>query len=328
MSTSGAASSGGASTDDKKSNKLFNRLSRAFSRKGRKSVSSIGEVIASSSSTDTKPADSKSIEPLKPVAEKKEPRRNRPIPPKPAPVSSAERAKALFKRHGLDINPADWNFSTVPPPTERVHKEIRMRVHRNCHKCDTPFGGEKTCCKCGHKRCKACPRFPAKKKDKKEKKEDKYKGRLTIPSKTGGQDLIRRPIRMRVRRTCHRCATVFTHGNKTCVKCKHTRCRDCPRDPKKNKPPGYYDHQDPCDDDVFYPPGRPRRTYKKPRRRVHWTCGKCSTTFKGNKICVKCGSARDEHGIRDPPKKDKKEKNYKPASGIAGLTQQLASAVI
>lgn len=318
----------------------MNRLSRAFSRKGRKSVASINEVIASSPTSEyasqpcrlmavanksrSKPAEAKSsIEPLKPVAEKKESRKPRAVPPKPEPVSSAERAKALFKRHGLDINPADWNFSTDPPPTERVHKEIRMRVHRNCHKCDTPFGGEKICGKCSHKRCKACPRFPyvvpveepvgmsltlsrpKKSKDKKERPkyssgEDKYKGRLTLPSKTGGQDLIRRPIRMRVRRTCHRCDTLFVHGVKVCAKCKHNRCRSCPRDPKKNKPPGYYDHQDPIDDDIFHTPGRPRRTYKKPRRRVRWTCGKCDQLFKGEKCCTNCGASKKEHGKRDP----------------------------
>lgn len=46
------------------------------------------------------------------------------------------------------------------PVTQRVLKEIRMRVHRNCHKCDTPYGSEKICVKCGHKKCKACPRYP------------------------------------------------------------------------------------------------------------------------------------------------------------------------
>jgi hypothetical protein len=34
-----------------------------------------------------------------------------------------------------------------------------------------------------------------------------------------------------VRRTCHECKTMFFTGNKTCDKCGHIRCTDCPRDP-------------------------------------------------------------------------------------------------
>lgn len=203
-----------------------------------------------------------------------------------------------------------------------------MRVHRTCHKCSTSFGPDKICNSCNHKRCKKCPRQPVKKpKDKgkgkekvgersgqvvgrKKKKKPTYGVTLTIPSRTGGQDLVRKAPRQRVHRKCHRCQTDFA-GEKICRKCSHTRCRSCPREPfKKNKPPGYYDSLDPEDsEEERQLPTRPRRTYKKPRRRIHWICTKCSTTFvERTKICEGCGSNRDDTGLRDPPKKQP----YKP----------------
>jgi len=53
---------------------------------------------------------------------------------------------------------------------------------------------------------------------------------LTLPSRTGGQDLVRKKIRQRVHRTCHRCETDFG-AEKVCSNCKHHRCKKCPRDP-------------------------------------------------------------------------------------------------
>ncbi|CUS14275.1 unnamed protein product [Tuber aestivum] len=243
----------------------------------------------------------------------------------PPAMTAAERAHALFKKHGLEISTSDWPLSTVPPG-DRVQRDIRMRVHRTCHKCSTSFGPDKICNSCNHKRCKKCPRQPAKKpKDKgkgkekvgeksgersfqkagRKKKKPAYGVPLTLPSRTGGQDLVRRPPRQRVHRKCHRCQTDFA-GEKICRKCSHTRCKNCPREPfKKNKPPGYYDGLDPEDSEEDKQlPTRPRRTYKKPRRRVHWICTKCSTTFvEKAKICEGCGSNRDDTGLRDPPKK-------------------------
>jgi len=159
------------------------------------------------------------------------------------------------------------------------------------------------------------------------KKKPAYGVTLTLPSRTGGQDLVRKAPRQRVHRTCHRCQTDFA-GEKICKKCSHTRCKNCPREPlvtlsnlgyllnvrtkniycfgndrfKKNKPPGYYDGLDPDDSEEDKRlPARPRRTYKRPRRRVHWICTKCSTTFiEKTKICEGCGSNRDDTGLRDP----------------------------
>jgi hypothetical protein len=131
---------------------------------------------------------------------------------------------------------------------ERVEKPIRMRVRRTCHRCQTTFGPDKVCVSCQHVRCKKCPRYPPART--KEEKEARAKAKaaglakpgqpakkkaksppLTMPSRTGGQDLVRKPVRQRVRRTCHRCETLFIGDAKECTKCHHIRCKKCPRDP-------------------------------------------------------------------------------------------------
>lgn len=43
---------------------------------------------------------------------------------------------------------------------------------------------------------------------------------------------VEKKIRLRVRRTCHICSTVFG-SDKLCKKCEHNRCKKCPRYPPK-----------------------------------------------------------------------------------------------
>lgn len=62
------------------------------------------------------------------------------------------------------------------------------------------------------------------------KKKKDYISGLTLPSRTGGQDLVRKAPRQRIHRTCHRCQTDFA-GEKVCKKCNHNRCKKCPREP-------------------------------------------------------------------------------------------------
>ncbi|SPQ20079.1 d1aa4710-022c-4f89-bb0f-16fff965fa17 [Thermothielavioides terrestris] len=173
----------------------------------------------------------------------------------------AERAKKIGELYGLELKPSEW-YSTEGNAL-RVEKPIRMRVHRKCHVCDTSFGRDKECPKCKHQRCKQCPRVPPKRTE--AEKEESRKRRAAIlkeraekapiipdwdptpkkivlkrPAKTGGQDLIYRKPRQRLRRTCCQCQRLFT-GTKTCEGCQHIRCTDCPRDPpKKDKYPYGY----------------------------------------------------------------------------------------
>jgi hypothetical protein len=166
-----------------------------------------------------------------------------------------ERAKKLSERFGIEITPNEW-YST-PGHALRVEKPIRMRVHRECHKCGHNFGMAKECPNpnCKHPRCKECVRKPAKRSEaekaesrKKRAAMDKERAEnppiiadwdpsggkkvtLTRPSKQGGQDLVYRKPRQRVRRTCCQCSKVNSGGGKICEGCQHVRCTDCRRDP-------------------------------------------------------------------------------------------------
>ncbi|KAJ0425616.1 hypothetical protein BJY00DRAFT_308350 [Aspergillus carlsbadensis] len=230
-----------------------------------------------------------------------------------------EKARVLFAKYGLTLEPGEWK-AVSDVPVQRVTKSIRMRVRRTCHRCQTTFGPDKVCVNCQHVRCKKCPRHPPPKpKDKKEQAgsalqtiiaqkteavQPKPKElQLTIPSRTGGQDLIRKPARQRVRRTCHRCNTVFAAHATECSSCKHVRCKICPRDPPKlhKYPDGYPGDAEP-------PVEPPARTWKRPRQRVRYTCHICSTVYRsGEKNCSSCGQAKGPETIRDPPKKQKPE---------------------
>lgn len=162
-----------------------------------------------------------------------------------------ERARKLAEKYGLTIEPYEWAASCQT--VQRIEKPIRMRIHRTCHKCKATFGIANVCVKCEHVRCKQCPRYPPRK-DKSSKDVGKGKGvagagapvaaggagglpaewkklALKKPSRTGGQDLVRKKPKQRVRRHCHDCATQFIPGNKTCPGCGHIRCVECPRDP-------------------------------------------------------------------------------------------------
>jgi len=164
----------------------------------------------------------------------------------------ADRARKLGERFKLNIEPNEWTIARAEKTAFRIEKPIRMRVHRTCHRCTATFGGSKECPICHHTRCSKCPRYPPKKDKSAQKgKEstgattgwmagdievDKYLSLsehivLTIPSKTGGQPLVRKKPMQRVRRTCHVCTTLFPGGTKICSTCSHIRCTDCPRDP-------------------------------------------------------------------------------------------------
>ncbi|KAI1369590.1 hypothetical protein F5Y08DRAFT_97960 [Xylaria arbuscula] len=179
-----------------------------------------------------------------------------------------ERAKKLGARFGLEIKPSEWHSSEGE--VLRVDKPVRMRIHRECHRCKSRFGAGNVCPSCQHTRCKQCMRYPDHKTDaerqaNRERRDallQKHKDMapiipsydyspqaqqivLTRPRKAGAQDLVYkgRP-RMRVRRYCHVCESLISSHAKqarTCEECGHKRCADCPRYPdnKKSYPYGY-----------------------------------------------------------------------------------------
>ncbi|MCJ1335397.1 hypothetical protein MMC09_000667 [Bachmanniomyces sp. S44760] len=254
----------------------------------------------------------------------------------PAPTAQAthalqvEKARALFARYGLTLQPEDWS-----PPNQgdaaRVEKGVRMRVRRTCHRCDATFGAnEKTCGQCQHTRCKKCPRYPAKRsKEGKEAKEKSSGGIVVVgapplkqkekenvmgkqpaiisvqyaetvqglrkPSnkKIGNEDLARRPARQRIKRTCHKCSTIFVGKSKECAKegCGHLRCARCPREPPNLGK---------------YPNGYPGDS---PSSSESWICHSCATkqlpsssSEEDNKTCPNCKHSQCDLCISDPPR--------------------------
>ncbi|KAL2830785.1 hypothetical protein BDW59DRAFT_140833 [Aspergillus cavernicola] len=295
-------------------------------------ISRMRTVLRRTSSTKTAPKSTKEIPaPVQPESSKApaatQPKQPNPLIKSPAEptvlsnwgVIQEEKARILFAKYGLTLGPGEWKAAS-DVPVQRVTKTIRMRVRRTCHRCQTTFGPDKVCVNCQHVRCKKCPRHPpAKPKDQKERTETALQTilaqktdpvrpkpsvhQLTIPSRTGGQDLIRKPVRQRVRRTCHRCHTVFAPHATECTSCRHIRCKTCPRDPPKlhKYPDGYPGDAEP----PFEPPAR---TWKRPRQRVRYTCHLCSNVLRsGEKNCSSCGQEKCAETIRDPPKKQKPE---------------------
>lgn len=167
-----------------------------------------------------------------------------------------ERMKKLGARFGLEIKPSEFHSSEGE--VLRVDKPVRMRIHRQCHLCESRIGVGNECSSCHHIRCRQCNRYPDKQteaerqanRDKREALIQKNRDmapilpsydysapkiELKIPGKTEGSILVHkgRP-RMRVRRYCHLCNTLIPpHAQqaRTCEQCGHKRCNDCPRYP-------------------------------------------------------------------------------------------------
>lgn len=153
------------------------------------------------------------------------------------------RARALFAKYGLTLEPGEWT-SPIKPDAERVEKKIRMRIHRACHHCQTTFGADRVCNNCKHSRCKKCPRYPTKR-AKEPKSQVAGPGgahpavastaldlkSLTMSSRATGKQVSYRPAKQRVRRKCHECETPFEGRALECSNCGHARCQACPREP-------------------------------------------------------------------------------------------------
>ncbi|KAI0161139.1 hypothetical protein GGR52DRAFT_576543 [Hypoxylon sp. FL1284] len=226
-----------------------------------------------------------------------------------------ERAKKLGSRFGLEIKPSEWH--STEGDVLRVEKSVRMRIHRECHRCHSAFGVGNECPNCQHKRCKNCTRYPPKRSESerqvhRERREAVMRRNkenapiipsydysqkiiLTRPPKAGKQDLVfKGKPRMRVRRTCHVCDTLITAHSKqarVCDNCGHRRCGDCPRSPdaKKKYPYGY-------------PNDEPGPNFKG----VH-ACHECKKKFPANTEdgteCANCSHKKCADCPRVKPKK-------------------------
>ena len=149
-----------------------------------------------------------------------------------------EKARLLFAKYGITLEPGEWT-APAKGDGERVEKQIRMRVHRTCHRCQVTFGPEKVCTKCNHNRCKKCPKFPTRKSKSRGRglgagaisADDPSKGKtkgLTMPSRVTGKELGRKGPSQR---TCHKCDSLLVGKMTRCGSCGHEKCSLCPRGP-------------------------------------------------------------------------------------------------
>lgn len=155
-----------------------------------------------------------------------------------------QKARALFAKYNMVLEDSDWYHARPSTDREWIEKKTRLRVHRQCHRCQTSFGNERVCQQCTHVRCKKCPRMPSKgvndpnkspytvlvDTDPKYQKPKDCSLVLTLQGKHG-QELVRKHPVHRVRRSCHHCNTLFAGKAQVCESCNHTRCPKCPREP-------------------------------------------------------------------------------------------------
>ena len=148
---------------------------------------------------------------------------------------------------------------------------------------------------------------------------------------------VSKPIRMRVRRTCHRCQTSFG-ADRICINCQHVRCKKCPRHPPpKSKPemtvtgggggsgararaPAEKRTREPAHSQPRDMPVVPYRKYHEPEitlpsrtggqglvhrlvlQRVRRSCHQCEALFPTPEAtrCTSCGHLRCKICPRDP----------------------------
>ncbi|KUI54842.1 hypothetical protein VP1G_02226 [Cytospora mali] len=230
-----------------------------------------------------------------------------------------ERARNLSERYGLEMNPHAWY--QMEGHVLRVHKPVRMRVHRQCHQCGHKLTHSGSCDSCKHTFCAQCTRNPPRRTEaetaaSRERRDNIARDRtanamivpdwdlkpkqnvvLSRPGRPGGQELVYKKIRQRVRRTCCQCLeacgseVTFQGGRLNCPKCDHARCTDCPRDPpKKDK----------------YPYGYPGDEFGA-RSIPYYQCHRCNAKFppgaEDGTECVRCSHEKCDNCERVRPHK-------------------------
>ena len=204
-----------------------------------------------------KPAQSEEVEQAEEPKETEEPEKSEdPEDPRKAEYPTkvvlrsqahAERLRKMTEQYNLPIPDELLAYATQPKEQSRVHRPVRMRVHRSCHRCNTMFGETRVCTGCQHRVCARCqPAQPQRHADSwrpishdpivADLEVDDFQGiqeQITMlrACRISTQPLVKKELRQRVRRRCHSCSTLFTSRNRTCTNCQHVCCVDCPRFP-------------------------------------------------------------------------------------------------
>lgn len=258
MSASGRGGSGGAGRDKQQGFSKFMRRASKVLRSSSNRTSMAGDFESAAAPNANSPTLG-TVSTTMP-ASKSQPLKRTPVQPTelavptiPTTISAynklqEEKARALFAKYGMTLEPGEWT-PVFKGDGGRVEKHVRMRVHRQCHRCQTTFGSEKICNNCSHTRCKKCPRFPTKTAKDPVSKVTAIRASpavagvasgltskmriksLALPALLTGNEVVRKIQVHRVRRTCHKCDTLFIGKATECAICSHTRCPKCPREP-------------------------------------------------------------------------------------------------
>ncbi|KAL8861639.1 MAG: hypothetical protein Q9178_001840 [Gyalolechia marmorata] len=208
MSTTAPGGSGAPEEERKGLSKFVRRASKVFRRRSsaRTSISgpsNLAQAPSGAAANDPSAAQVASPAPIAETTMEEQPITTLPAPTsgqqpaepnlaKPANLRLAttaadssvileERARALFAKYGLTLEPGEWT-SPIKPDAERVEKKIqgypgdsdyniatrvrhpiRVHVRWTCHQCSGTFRDlSKKCEGCGHDRCDDCPRQPPK----------------------------------------------------------------------------------------------------------------------------------------------------------------------
>lgn len=142
-------------------------------------------------------------------------------------------------------------------------------------------------------------------------------GEWTSPT-SGDAERVEKIVRIRIRRTCHRCDISFG-ADKVCLSCQHTRCKKCPRYPPK-RPKDYRGKRQSkgpavgVDENfkgtgpsaigpltILQRPSEKELFRREPVQRARRLCHKCDTPFDGRAIsCENCNHQRCPECPRDP----------------------------
>jgi hypothetical protein len=136
---------------------------------------------------------------------------------------------------------------------------------------------------------------------------------ITAPAPMPMVQRVEKSIRMRVHRSCHHCGTIYG-AEKVCLHCEHTRCKKCPRYPKR-RPTAAEQEKEKATNEK----SKKRRVltvttragdelaYQPPKQRVRRTCHKCENVFVPSTatICEKCRHIRCTKCPREPAKLQK-----------------------
>ncbi|KAI9703884.1 MAG: hypothetical protein M1836_007656 [Candelina mexicana] len=206
------------------------------------------------------------------------------IPQTPATAASRsvlqqEKARARVGKYGLNLEP--HGCPARGAIGVRVEKPIRSRIHRQCHRCESNFGRDKTCLNCAHKRCTKCPRYPF--------KESKIKTgpqeALSAPGdiEVSGLEVERRVVE---ELEVEKVEPVVKEPEITKLDVENLTITPIPILPVITSPANNGDSD---------------LVHKPISQQVHRICHKCETEFfLEEKICAYCGHLRCKSCARDP----------------------------